>query len=249
MTTTALTTATALATALAIALATALAIALAIAIAGCQSLSSTAATAAAAAVAITATTIARLCFSRHWLIVVLFLLSAFVIAPHHATVEALAAPPIFIHRRHRHHRRCCRCCRTATAAAATTIVELIIVHCQRMREQQNHHQHTNGSTNVKMFTIPDNMDLFNLSTVFLKCLFGRRQRRERARGLTDKNLNSGLRFKCGEEKLRLEVSFSPRFSIASDEQPVHATELESSSKSTLFDCIGRATSPRDRIRE
>ncbi len=61
-------------------------------------------------------------------------------------------------------------------------------------------------------------------------LFGCRQRRKRARGLTDKNLNSGLRFKCGEEKLRLEVSFPPRFSIASDEQPVHATELKSSSK-------------------
>ncbi len=61
-------------------------------------------------------------------------------------------------------------------------------------------------------------------------LFGCRQRRERARGLTDENLNSGLRFKCGEEKLRLEVSFPPRFSIASDKQPVQVTELESSSK-------------------
>jgi hypothetical protein len=65
-------------------------------------------------------------------------------------------------------------------------------------------------------------------------LFGRRQRRERARGLTDENFNSGLRFKCGEEKLRLEVSFPPRFSIASDEQPVHATKLESSSKSKHY---------------
>jgi hypothetical protein len=30
-------------------------------------------------------------------------------------------------------------------------------------------QCTNGSTNVKMFTSPDNLDLFNLSTVFEVC--------------------------------------------------------------------------------
>ncbi len=60
------------------------------------------------------------------------------------------------------------------------------------------------------------------------------------RGLTDENLNSGLRFKCGEEKLRLEVSFPPRFLIASDEQPVHATKLESSSwLRSFFGDVGR----------
>jgi hypothetical protein len=37
------------------------------------------------------------------------------------------------------------------------------------RQQQQHHQHTNGSTNVKTFTSPDNLDLFNLSTVFEVC--------------------------------------------------------------------------------
>jgi hypothetical protein len=34
-------------------------------------------------------------------------------------------------------------------------------------------QHTNGSTNVKMFTSPDNLDLFNLSIVFEVCDDGR----------------------------------------------------------------------------
>jgi hypothetical protein len=39
-----------------------------------------------------------------------------------------------------------------------------------------------------------------------------------------------LRFKTVErQKLRLEVSFPPRFLIASDEQPIHAIELENSS--------------------
>jgi hypothetical protein len=37
------------------------------------------------------------------------------------------------------------------------------------RQQQQHHQRTNGSTNVKMFTSPDNLDLFILSTVFEVC--------------------------------------------------------------------------------
>jgi hypothetical protein len=32
--------------------------------------------------------------------------------------------------------------------------------------QQQHHQHTSCRTIVKTFTSPDNLDLFNLSTVF-----------------------------------------------------------------------------------
>jgi hypothetical protein len=99
-----------------------------------------------------------------------FPLSAFVIACRHATVNALVAPPIIFHHCHCRHRRCCHCRRTATAATATTMVELTVIHCQRMRQQQHHHQCTNSSTNVKTFTSPDNMDLFNLSTVFLKCV-------------------------------------------------------------------------------
>jgi hypothetical protein len=55
---------------------------------------------------------------------------------------------------------------TAANATATNIVELTIVHCQRKRQQQHHPQRTNGSTNMKMFTRPDSLDLFNLSTVF-----------------------------------------------------------------------------------
>jgi hypothetical protein len=49
------------------------------------------------------------------------------------------------------------------------VVKLTIAHYQRNRQQQQHHQHTNGSTNVKMFTSPDDLDLFNLSTVFEMC--------------------------------------------------------------------------------
>jgi hypothetical protein len=49
---------------------------------------------------------------------------------------------------------------------ATTVVEITVVHCQRKRQQQQHHQLTNVSTNLKTFTSPDNLDLFNLSTVF-----------------------------------------------------------------------------------
>jgi hypothetical protein len=45
------------------------------------------------------------------------------------------------------------------------VVKLAIAHCQRKRQQQQHHQRINGSTNVKMFTSPDDLDLFNLSTV------------------------------------------------------------------------------------
>jgi hypothetical protein len=74
--------------------------------------------------------------------------------------------PIVIHCR---DRRRCRCRRAATASTATTVVKLAVVHCQRKRQQQQHHQRTNRSTNVKMFTSPDDLDLFNLSTVFEVC--------------------------------------------------------------------------------
>jgi hypothetical protein len=90
--------------------------------------------------------------------------SAFVIARHHATVNALlpaASPPILVH--HRYHRRCrCRWAATAAIATATTVVELTVVHCQRKRQQQHHHQRTNGSTKVKTFTNPIDLDLFKL---------------------------------------------------------------------------------------
>jgi hypothetical protein len=75
-------------------------------------------------------------------------------------------PPIVVHRR---HRRRCRCRRATTASNATTVVELAVVHCRRKRQQQQHHQRTNGSTNVKTFTSPDDLDLFNLFTVFEVC--------------------------------------------------------------------------------
>jgi hypothetical protein len=67
---------------------------------------------------------------------------------------------------HCHHCLRCHCHQAATAATATTMVELTIVHCQRKRQQQHQHQRTNSSTNMKTFTSPDNLDLFNLSTVF-----------------------------------------------------------------------------------
>jgi hypothetical protein len=79
-------------------------------------------------------------------------------------------PPIVIHRRHHRH---CRCRRAATASTATTVVKLAVVKCQRKRQQQQHHQRTNGSTKVKTFTCPDDLDLFNLSTVFEVCDDGR----------------------------------------------------------------------------
>jgi hypothetical protein len=43
-----------------------------------------------------------------------------------------------------------------------------IDHCLRKRQQQHHHQRTSGSTNVKTFISPDNLDFdfFNFSTVF-----------------------------------------------------------------------------------
>jgi hypothetical protein len=53
---------------------------------------------------------------------------------------------------------------TAAAVAAAT-VELTIVHCLRKRHHHHHHQRTNGSTIVHKFTSPDNLVLFNLSTV------------------------------------------------------------------------------------
>jgi hypothetical protein len=42
-------------------------------------------------------------------------------------------------------------------------------HHLRKRQQQQHHQRTNGSTNLKSFTSPDDLDLFNSSTVFEVC--------------------------------------------------------------------------------
>jgi hypothetical protein len=66
-----------------------------------------------------------------------------------------------------------RCRWAATASTATTVVKLAVVKCQRKRQQQQHHQRTNGSTNVKTFTSPDDLDLFNLSTVFEVCDDGR----------------------------------------------------------------------------
>jgi hypothetical protein len=57
-------------------------------------------------------------------------------------------------------------------ATTTTVVELTIIDCQRKRQQQQAHQCTNGSTIVKMFTSPVDLDLFNLSTVFEVCDVG-----------------------------------------------------------------------------
>jgi hypothetical protein len=63
---------------------------------------------------------------------------------------------------HRHRRR-----RAATTTAtATNVVKLTIVHCQRKKQQQHYYQHAKGSTNVKMFTSPDNLGSFNSSTAF-----------------------------------------------------------------------------------
>ena len=78
---------------------------------------------------------------------------------------------------HRHCKCQCHCTNVAasptTASNATTMGKLAVIHCQRKRQQQQHHQHTNGSTNVKTFTSPDNLDLFNLSIVFKVCDVGR----------------------------------------------------------------------------
>jgi hypothetical protein len=75
-------------------------------------------------------------------------------------------PPIIVHCR---HRRRCRCHQAATASTTTTVFKLAIIHCQRKRQQQQQHQHTKGSTNVKKFTSPDDLDLFNLSAIFEVC--------------------------------------------------------------------------------
>jgi hypothetical protein len=42
----------------------------------------------------------------------------------------------------------------------------------KTRQQHHHHQRTKGSTNMKMFTHPDNLDLLNLSTIFDLCDVG-----------------------------------------------------------------------------
>ncbi len=111
-----------------------------------------------------------LCFSHCWLVVVLLSAAYFC---HCATscnrqcsCRQQLSPPIVINCRCRH--RCCpHRCRQATtsAATATNIVELTVVHCQRMRQQQHHHQDTNGSTPIKIFTSPDDLDLFNLEKI------------------------------------------------------------------------------------
>jgi hypothetical protein len=95
--------------------------------------------------------------------------SAFVIARRHATVNALVA---------------CRFCRQLSSIAATATTATAaglplpplpppwsnsLLSIAKESQQQQHHQHTNGSTNVKMFTSPDDLDLFNLSTVFEVC--------------------------------------------------------------------------------
>jgi hypothetical protein len=68
----------------------------------------------------------------------------------------LPPPPLPLppghHRLHRHH-----CGQTSRRPLP------------KKRQQQQHHQRTNGSTNVKTFTSPDDLDLFNLSTVFEVC--------------------------------------------------------------------------------
>ena len=59
---------------------------------------------------------------------------------------------------------------TAVAAVtATTVVELTIVYCLRKRQQHYHHQRTSSSTNVKRLTSLNDLDLFNISTVFEVC--------------------------------------------------------------------------------
>jgi hypothetical protein len=94
-----------------------------------------------------------------------FLPSAFVIARRHVTVKALVVGRFF-----------CQSSVTATpttAAAAPRLPPLPLpqpwlnfVYCQSNWQQQQHHQHTNGSTNLKTFTCPDDLDFFNIPTVF-----------------------------------------------------------------------------------
>jgi hypothetical protein len=99
--------------------------------------------------------------------------SAFVIARCHATIDALVTS------------RFCRQLSSiaATAAAATAAglpppqspppLSYSPLSIAKERQQQQHHQHTNGSTNVKTLTSPYNLDLFNLCTVFEVCDDGR----------------------------------------------------------------------------
>jgi hypothetical protein len=47
---------------------------------------------------------------------------------------------------------------------------LIVASSLTQRQQQHHNQRTNGNTKVKTFTSPDDLDLFNLSTVLSKCV-------------------------------------------------------------------------------
>jgi hypothetical protein len=76
-------------------------------------------------------------------------------------------PPTLVSIVHRRH--CCRC-RCHQATTATTANEITIIYGQRKRQQQHHHhQRTNGSTNVKTFTSPDDLDLFYLPTVTREC--------------------------------------------------------------------------------
>jgi hypothetical protein len=123
--------------------------------------------AAAVAVPIATTTTAHLCCSCIWLVVALLSAVRFCHCTssynHQLSCCRRLLPSIIVHRCP--HRHCC-CRRATTAATATTVVKLTVVLCQRKRQQQQHHQCTNGSTNVKTYTCPDDLDLFNLSTVF-----------------------------------------------------------------------------------
>jgi hypothetical protein len=42
---------------------------------------------------------------------------------------------------------------------------LVVASSAKQKQQLHHQQLTNGSTVLKMFMCPDNLDLFNLSTV------------------------------------------------------------------------------------
>jgi hypothetical protein len=66
---------------------------------------------------------------------------------------------------HCHHRRRWHCRQATTASTTTTMIKLTVIHCQRKATAaapaayQRQHQR-------KTFTSPDDLDLFNLSTVF-----------------------------------------------------------------------------------
>jgi hypothetical protein len=99
--------------------------------------------------------------------------SALIIARHHATVNARVAGCFF--------RQSSSIAATATAAAATGPPlppppppwSNSLSSIAKERQQQQHRQRTNGSTNVQTFTSPDDLGLFNLSTVFEVCDDGR----------------------------------------------------------------------------